>query len=81
MRGNAVIIDHGCGVYSGFWHLSEIKVAAGDTVAAGDVIGLVGTTGLSTGDHLHWELRVGGIAVDPRQWTARTMPWGALPAE
>lgn len=68
VRGNVVIIDHGRGVYSGFWHLSEIQVAPGQTVRAGDTVGLVGNTGLSTGAHLHWELRIYGIAVDPMQF-------------
>jgi murein DD-endopeptidase MepM/ murein hydrolase activator NlpD len=68
VRGNAVILDHGRGIFSGYWHLSEIKVAVGQQVAAGDVLGIVGNTGLSTGAHLHWELRVNGVAVDPMQF-------------
>jgi murein DD-endopeptidase MepM/ murein hydrolase activator NlpD len=71
VRGNAIILDHGYGVLSGYWHLSEIGVKAGDAVRAGQVIGKVGTTGLSTGSHLHWELRVGGIPVNPLEWTQR----------
>ena len=68
VRGNAVILDHGGGVFTGYWHLSEIRVAPGQAVAAGDVLGLSGNTGLSTGAHLHWELRIYGIAVDPVQF-------------
>ncbi len=68
VRGNAVIVDHGRGVYSGFWHMSELKVTPGQFLNAGDAIGLVGNTGLSTGAHLHWELRIDGIAVDPMQF-------------
>jgi murein DD-endopeptidase MepM/ murein hydrolase activator NlpD len=68
VRGGAVIVDHGRGVMSAYWHLSEIKVAVGQRVERGDVLGEVGTTGLSTGAHLHWELRVMGIQVDPLQW-------------
>lgn len=68
VRGNAVIIDHGQGVFTGYWHMSEIKVAPGAQVATGDVLGLVGNTGLSTGAHLHWELRIDGVAVDPIQF-------------
>ncbi len=68
VRGNAVILDHGHGVYTGYWHLSRIDVAPGETIAAGQQIGAVGNTGLSTGAHLHWELRVNGVAVDPLQW-------------
>lgn len=68
VRGNAVLIDHGRGVFTGYWHLSEIKVTPGQLVNGGDVVGLVGTTGLSTGAHLHWELRIYGVAVDPMQF-------------
>ncbi len=68
VRGNAVILDHGRGIFTGYWHLSEIKVAPGQVVAPGDAIGLVGNTGLSTGAHLHWELRINGVAVDPMQF-------------
>lgn len=68
VRGNAVIVDHGRGVFTGYWHLSEIKVAPGQVLGPGDVVGLVGNTGLSTGAHLHWELRINGVAVDPMQF-------------
>lgn len=74
VRGNAVVIDHGAGVFSGYWHLSQIDVQAGQQVHPGDQLGLVGTTGLSTGNHLHWEMRVHGIAVDPLQWTGKLFP-------
>jgi len=74
VRGGAVIIDHGAGVYSNFWHMSQIDVKPGDVVQTGDQLGLVGTTGLSTGAHLHWEIRVNGLAVDPLQWTEQTFP-------
>jgi len=69
VRGSAVIVDHGRGVMSGFWHLSQIHVSLGAIVAPGEILGLVGNTGLSTGAHLHWEVRVNGIPVDPVQWT------------
>ncbi len=74
VRGGAVIIDHGAGVYSNFWHMSQIDVKPGDEVRTGDQLGLVGTTGLSTGAHLHWEIRVNAVAVDPMQWTEETFP-------
>jgi murein DD-endopeptidase MepM/ murein hydrolase activator NlpD len=74
VRGNAVIVDHGLGVHTGYWHLSRIDVAAGQVVKVGDAIGQVGTTGLSTGSHLHWELRIGDVPVDPMEWTRRTIP-------
>jgi len=73
VRGNAVIVDHGLGVYSAYYHLSEIRVRVGQIVAAGEVIGKVGNTGLSTGPHLHWEMRVGGVAVEPAEWVQRRM--------
>lgn len=74
VRGNAVIIDHGLGVYSSYYHLSQIKVQKGQMVDKGDLIGLIGTTGVSTGPHLHWEIRVTGQAVDPSTWTQRSYP-------
>lgn len=68
VRGNAVLLDHGRGIYTGYWHMSEIYVTTGQPVQTGDVLGLVGTTGLSTGAHLHWEMRIYGVAVDPMQF-------------
>jgi murein DD-endopeptidase MepM/ murein hydrolase activator NlpD len=68
VRGSAVIVDHGRGVMSCYWHLSRIDVTVGQEVQPGDVLGLVGNTGLSTGAHLHWEMRVMGVQVDPLQW-------------
>lgn len=69
VRGNSVWIDHGLGVYSGYFHLSEIAVEVGQAVKQGDLLGRVGSTGLSTGPHIHWEVRVQGIAVNPLEWT------------
>ena len=74
VRGKAVIVDHGLGVFSGYYHLSEIAVEAGQEVEQGDPIGRVGSSGLSTGPHLHWEVRVGGVLVDPLQWTRQMFP-------
>lgn len=74
VRGNIVIIDHGWGVMSGFWHLSEILVEAGETVVRGQQVGSSGSTGLSTGPHLHWEMRVGGVPVDALQWVNEEFP-------
>lgn len=65
VRGVSVILDHGAGLFTGYWHLQEALVGPGDAVHAGDPLGLVGTTGRSTGAHLHWEFRMYGIAVDP----------------
>ena len=74
VRGQAVVLDHGLGVMSGYYHLSEIAVQAGQEVERGELIGKAGSTGLSTGAHLHWELRVNGVFVDPLQWTWQAMP-------
>ena len=74
VRGNATIIDHGWGVYSGFWHQSQITVNVGDMVEQGQVIGLVGDTGRVTGAHLHWEVWVNGIQVNPLDWLNQVYP-------
>ena len=74
VRGNAVIVDHGLGVFTGYWHFSGIAVEVGQAVVPGSLLGYMGTTGLSTGSHLHWELRVGGIPADPMQWTEQVFP-------
>ena len=74
VRGDAILIDHGLGIHTGYWHLSEIDVEAGQQVKAGDVIGKVGSSGLATGPHLHWEIRIGQINVNPKQWTRQTFP-------
>lgn len=63
--GNLVIVDHGDGTESRYAHQHTIAVRAGQTVAAGDLLGTVGSTGQSTGPHLHFEFRRGGQPVDP----------------
>jgi len=68
VRGNATVIDHGQGVYSGLLHQSQIFVKPGDRVTPGQVIGRIGATGRVTGPHLHWEVWVGGVQVDPETW-------------
>ncbi len=74
VRGNATIIDHGWGIYSGFWHQEESYVTAGQVVDTGALIGKIGGTGRVTGPHLHWELWVNGIQVDPLDWLNQTYP-------
>jgi murein DD-endopeptidase MepM/ murein hydrolase activator NlpD len=74
VRGNTTIIDHGQGVYSGIYHQSEILVNPGDQVTPGTLIGQIGNTGRSTGPHLHWDLWVGGIQVDPMAWLNNSFP-------
>ncbi len=74
VRGNATIIDHGWGVYSGFWHQKEIRVKVGDHVEPGQIIGLIGGTGRADGPHLHWEVWVNGNQVDPEDWLSTAYP-------
>ncbi len=66
--GNAVVIDHGEGMTTVYAHQSRLATKLGQKVVAGDLIGYVGTTGFSTGPHLHFEIRLGGEAVDPLDW-------------
>jgi len=68
IRGELVAIDHGGGIFSSYGHMQERLVQVGDYVNRGDIIGLCGSTGLSTGAHVHWELAVGGILVDGLRW-------------
>jgi murein DD-endopeptidase MepM/ murein hydrolase activator NlpD len=66
LAGRIVYLNHGAGLVSGYFHLSEQLVAEGDTVEAGTPIGRVGATGRVTGPHLHWVVRYGAVSVDPR---------------
>lgn len=74
VRGNLVAIDHGAGVVSLYFHQSELLVKVGQKVTRGQRIGLVGSTGLSTGPHLHLEIRVRGEATQPADWFNRLYP-------
>jgi hypothetical protein len=67
-RGNLVVVDHGAGIFSCYGHMDALRVLAGDVLNQGDIVGIVGSTGLSTGPHLHWEMAVGGIVVDGLRW-------------
>lgn len=66
--GLAVVIDHGGGVATLYAHQSRLAVSEGDIVSSGQTIGYIGTTGYSTGPHLHFEVRVDGTPVDPMDW-------------
>lgn len=66
--GNVVYVDHGSGLSTRYGHLSEIDVSVGQTVSRGQTIGLVGSTGRSTGPHLHYEVRINNQPVDPKQY-------------
>ena len=74
IKGGLTVIDHGAGVTSRYYHQSALRVEAGDVVRRGQVIGEVGSTGLSTGPHLHWEMRVQGEPTDPLAWVGRVRP-------
>lgn len=67
--GNCIIIDHGGGVATLYGHQSRLAAAAGAQVSQGQVIGYVGSTGASTGPHLHWEVRINGAPVNPIPYT------------
>ena len=67
-RGNGIIIDHGAGVFTGYYHLSEVLQTPGAVVEQGDLIARMGATGLATGPHLHWEVVVRGVTVNPLPW-------------
>ena len=66
--GNTILVDHGCGLFSLYGHLSSIAVQAGDRVGKGQVLGRSGATGLAAGDHLHFGLFLHGIPVNPTEW-------------
>ena len=74
VRGNVVVIDHGWGVFTAYDHLSEILVKPGEVVRTGQLIGLGGETGRTTGPHLHWEVWAGGVQVDPIPWLEKSFP-------
>jgi murein DD-endopeptidase MepM/ murein hydrolase activator NlpD len=70
MSGNTVIIDHGLGVFTKYFHLDEFaNIEVGEMVKKGSPVGKLGMTGYSNGYHLHWELSVNGVSVDPVEWT------------
>jgi murein DD-endopeptidase MepM/ murein hydrolase activator NlpD len=66
--GNVVMIDHGGGIATLYAHLSRVDVAMGQAVQQGQLIGAIGATGMATGDHLHFEVRVANKPVDPVPW-------------
>lgn len=74
VRGNATIIDHGWGVYSGLFHQEESYVTVGQVVKTGELVGKIGATGRVTGAHLHWEIWANGVQVDPLDWLNQAYP-------
>ncbi len=69
LHGNTLIVDHGLGVMSAYYHLSKVHVSLNEQLDTGQIIAEGGSTGLSSGPHLHWDVRVGNVPVDGRQWT------------
>lgn len=74
IKGGFIAVDHGGGVMSYYFHLSRVNVVDGQLVQRGEVIGEVGSEGLSTGPHLHWEMRVHEEATNPLEWVDRVFP-------
>ncbi len=74
IKGGLVVLDHGASVYSIYMHQSTIVAKVGESVSRGQQIGEVGTTGLSTGPHLHWEMRVNQVATNPLTWVGKVLP-------
>lgn len=80
VTGKTVVIEHLPGVFSLYYHLDELSVDEEAMVGQGEIIGTVGMTGLATGPHLHWEIRVGGVPVSPEIATQRPLLFGIEPA-
>jgi murein DD-endopeptidase MepM/ murein hydrolase activator NlpD len=72
--GKTVIIDHGLGLFTLYCHFSSLKVSRGDSVKKGSVIALAGSTGRSTGPHLHWAVRLQGSRIDPAALLGLDLP-------
>jgi murein DD-endopeptidase MepM/ murein hydrolase activator NlpD len=81
LAGNVVYVDHGGGIVTGYFHMSQPEVAVGDTVERGQEIGLVGSTGRVTGPHLHWSARFGAITIDPAGLLALGPPFATSDAK
>ncbi len=76
--GNMVEIDHGDGLSTRFGHLSKILVKVGQKIHVGQIVGLLGSTGRSTGPHLHYETRINGEAVDPQKFLRAGIRLGSI---
>lgn len=74
IKGNFTVIDHGLGVYSGYAHQSSFSIAVGDHVDKGQLIGQIGNSGRSVGPHLHWEIWIHNVPVNPVDWIEKSYP-------
>ncbi|MNV99863.1 Murein DD-endopeptidase MepM [compost metagenome] len=72
LTGNSIYLDHGMNLFSQYAHMSKLLVKTGDRVKAGDKIGEVGSTGFSTGPHLHFTFWIGNTATNPDRFLNRT---------
>ncbi len=79
LSGNTVVIWHGAGVYTAYFHLDAMAVQAGQRVSRGEPIGALGATGRATGPHLHWGVKVSGLYVDPESILAMDLDAGTAP--
>lgn len=73
VRGGAVIIDHGFGMFSGYYHMSAVHAQVGQAITAGELLGEVGSEGLSSGNHLHWDFLVAETWVNAAAWQAQNL--------
>ncbi|ABC83153.1 M23 family metallopeptidase [Anaeromyxobacter dehalogenans] len=80
LSGRSVVLWHGAGIYTLYFHLDRVDVRAGQVVRRGQRIGRLGSTGRSTGPHLHWSVRVDGLLVDPESLVAIDFARGVAPA-
>ena len=74
IRGNYVVVNHGYGIFSGYAHMSQVHVTRGQPVTKGQIIGMTGDTGRTSGPHFHWEMAVNGEWVDSVQFIEMWMP-------
>lgn len=73
VTGNSIVVDHGAGLCSVYYHLSKMNVEVGDRVERGEIIGEMGSTGFSTGSHLHWKMMIGNANLNPNQFVDTTL--------
>lgn len=74
VRGNCLVIDHGLGIQSIYMHMEDFAVEEGQQVTQGMLLGHIGNTGRSAGPHLHFQVDVDGVPINPRSWLDRTFP-------